>query len=74
MPPTLKIELQTEPIQKEYEMWTGKKPDIQGIPEFGAKVVVNEQDNSKLGARGEEGMWVGFDLESSDSLIYWLMF
>jgi hypothetical protein len=49
----------------------GKKPDLKGLHEFGARVWVHDTSNDKLGARAKEGRWIGFDEESNAHRIYW---
>jgi hypothetical protein len=54
-----------------YELLYGKKPDLGGLCEFGAKVWVHDEGNNKLGARVGIGRWIGFEDYSSGSYIYW---
>jgi hypothetical protein len=53
-----------------YELWNGKKPNLKGLREFGSTVWVNDE-GTKLDGRGYDGIWLGFDSESSGSHIYW---
>jgi hypothetical protein len=53
-----------------YEKWTGKRPNLKGLHEFGTTVWVNDEEG-KLDGRGLEGIWLRFDSESSGSHIYW---
>lgn len=53
------------------EVLTGEKPDLSGVPEFGQKVWVHDAKNYKLEARARVGRWMGYDVESSGSRIYW---
>ena len=55
-----------------FEKLTGRKPNIAGVPEWGQCVWVHTTVNSKLGARGIIGHWVGFDKDSTHAhRIYW---
>ena len=55
-----------------FEKLTGRKPNIAGVPEWGQRVWVHTTVNSKLGARGVIGHWVGFDKDSTHAhRIYW---
>src|SRR6202522_2899787 len=53
-----------------YEVFYGVKPNLRGLPEFGAKVWVHTPEGSKLDGRSVIGQWVGFDEESSGYRIY----
>ncbi|KAE9402403.1 copia protein, partial [Gymnopus androsaceus JB14] len=54
-----------------YEVMFGEKPNLSHIREWGAKVWVHDDTNSKLEGRARIGHWLGFDLESSGHRIYW---
>jgi len=49
----------------------GAKPDLSELQEWGKKVSVHDSANSKLSGGAKEGRWVGFDIESKASCIYW---
>src|SRR6202522_565611 len=53
-----------------YEVFSGVKPNLRGLPEFGTKVWVHTPEGSKLDGRSVVGRWVGFDEESSGHRIY----
>ena len=53
-----------------YEVFHSSKPNLKGLPEFGARVWVHNTDGSKLDGRAVVGHWVGFDEESSGHWIY----
>src|SRR5271168_196197 len=53
-----------------FEVFEGSKPNLRGLPEFGCKVWVHTPEGSKLDGRASEGIWVGYDDESSDHRIY----
>ncbi|THH16856.1 hypothetical protein EUX98_g9235, partial [Antrodiella citrinella] len=44
-----------------YEAQFGKKPDLSGLKPFGAVCYVRKEKSDKLGARADEGRWLGFD-------------
>ena len=54
-----------------YEMLYGKKPNLAGLREWGAKVWVHDNSGSKLDGRSRIGRWVGFDEASNAHRIYW---
>jgi len=55
-----------------FEALTGKKPDLSNLPEWGMKVWVHDDGNSKLEGRSKIGRWVGFDVDSTHAhRIYW---
>ncbi|KAE9392141.1 hypothetical protein BT96DRAFT_777758, partial [Gymnopus androsaceus JB14] len=63
-----------------YEVMFVEKPNLSQIQEWGAKVWVHDDTNSKLEGRARIGHWsnathsnnwLGFDLESSGHRIYW---
>jgi transposase InsO family protein len=64
--PTIALDEQTP-----FEAFFGKKPDLEGLREFGTKVWVHDANGSKLDGRSTIGRWVGFDEESSGHRIYW---
>src|ERR1700678_1192528 len=53
-----------------YEVFYCVKPNLRGLPEFGAKVWAHTPEGSKLDGRSVIGRWVGFDEESSGHRIY----
>ena len=53
-----------------YEVFHGAKPNLRGLPEFGARVWVHNPDGSKLDGRSVVGRWVGYDEDSSGHRIY----
>src|ERR1700678_1033216 len=53
-----------------YEVFHGTKPNLKGLPEFGARVWVHDPNGSKLDGRSTGGRWVGFDEDSSGHRIY----
>src|SRR5882724_6868849 len=54
------------------EALTSTKPNLSDLHEWGRRVLVYDQSNSKLGSRVKEGRWVRFDTESKASHVYWL--
>jgi hypothetical protein len=64
--PTIALDEQTP-----FEAFFGKKPNLEGLHEFGAKVWVHNAKGSKLDGRLVIGCWVGFDETSSGHRIYW---
>jgi hypothetical protein len=57
--------------QTPFEAFFEKKPNLEGLHEFGAKVWVHDANGSKLDGRSNIGCWVGFDETSSGHRIYW---
>jgi hypothetical protein len=55
------------PIEKA----TGKKPNLNGVLEWGARVWVKDLQAGKLDPRAKEGRFVGYDDESKGYRIYW---
>ena len=53
-----------------YEMLDGWKPDLSGLPSWGAKCWILDCLGSKLDDHTKEGQWVGFDAESTAHRIY----
>jgi len=53
------------------EVFYGKKPNLEGLREFGAKVWVHDPTGSKLDGRSNIGRWVGYDETSSGHRVYW---
>ena len=47
-----------------FEALTGKKLNLSNLPEWGTKVWVHDNTNSKLEGHSKVGRWVGFDAES----------
>ena len=54
-----------------HEMLTGEKPNLLNLQEWGAKVWVHDDSNSKLDARARVGRWVGFEEDSNAHRMYW---
>ena len=55
-----------------FEALTGKKPNLSNLPEWGTKVWVHDEGNSKLEGHSRIGRWVGFDADSTHAhRIYW---
>ena len=55
-----------------FEVLTGKKPNLLNLPEWGTKVWVHDNGNSKLEGQSKIGRWVGFDADSTHAhRIYW---
>jgi hypothetical protein len=54
-----------------FEVYFDKKPNLEGLHEFGVKVWVHDVKGSKLDGRSVIGNWVGFDETSSGHRIYW---
>jgi hypothetical protein len=55
-----------------YERLYGKKPDLEGLLEWGQQVWVHNDKGSKLDVRATEGRWAGYDRESTHAhRIYW---
>jgi hypothetical protein len=52
-------------------MLYGKKPNLAGLPEWGAKVWVHDDSGSKLDGRARIGRWIGFEEASNAHRIYW---
>ena len=57
--------------QTPFEAFFGKKPNLEGLQEFAAKVWVHDANGSNLDGRSAIRCWVGFDEESSRHRIYW---
>ncbi|KIJ05791.1 hypothetical protein PAXINDRAFT_34018, partial [Paxillus involutus ATCC 200175] len=53
-----------------YKLLNGTKPNIAGLPEWGARVWAHNTTGSKLDMCAREGRWVGFDAESNGHRIY----
>jgi hypothetical protein len=55
-----------------YEAWTGKKPDISHLREFGCDVWILDEtkDKSKLAPRSKKMVFVGFE-DGSKAVRYW---
>ena len=55
-----------------FERVHGEKPNLAGLPEWGAPVWVHNHGGQKLDGRGIVGRWVGFDVNSTHAhRIYW---
>jgi hypothetical protein len=54
-----------------HEALTGSKPDLSNLREWGSKVWVHNLSGSKLNGRAKEVRWVGFNMESKASCVYW---
>jgi hypothetical protein len=55
-----------------YEAVYGRKPDLTRAHEFGCKVLVKRNPDSKLEARAEEGRWIGPSRSTEDGhKVYW---
>ncbi|THH15160.1 hypothetical protein EUX98_g9509 [Antrodiella citrinella] len=54
-----------------HERVTGKRPDLSGLPGWGAKVWVKVKPVSKMDVLSKEARWVGFDAQSKGHRIYW---
>lgn len=54
-----------------HELATGVKPNLAGLPRFGATVWVRIDAPSKLDAKAKRGRWVGLDPQSKGHRIYW---
>ena len=55
-----------------FEVLTRKKPNLSNLPEWGTKVWVHDDGNSKLEGRSKIGRWVGFNADSMHAhRIYW---
>ena len=52
------------------EPFAGRKPDIQNMHAFGSTCFAYVQVNKKLDPRSEEGIFVGYDTNSSAYLVY----
>nr|GAT43053.1 polyprotein [Mycena chlorophos] len=52
-----------------YEVFTGKKPDLRDLHEWGCKLFVHVE-GSKLDGRARSGRWVGYDQESNGHRVY----
>ena len=53
-----------------YEMLYGRKPDLSGLPSWGAKCWILDCSGLKLDDCTKEGHWVSFDAESTVHRIY----
>src|SRR5271168_88594 len=53
-----------------FEVFYGLKPNLKGLPEFGAHVWVHNPDGMKLNGRAVARRWVGFDEDSSGHRVY----
>jgi len=53
-----------------YEALTGKVPDVSGMHVFGSICYAYVEHKSKLDARGERGVFVGYDRSSPAYLVY----
>ena len=53
-----------------YKVFHRRKPNLQGLPEFGSQVWVPDTNGCKLDGQVVVGQWVGFDEDSSDHWIY----
>ena len=53
-----------------YEVFHNRKPNLRGLPEFGAKVWVHSPGGGKLDGRSNVKRWVGFDEDSSGHRVY----
>ena len=51
-------------------MLFGVKPNLRGLPEWGARSLVMTQAASKLDARSEEARWVGYSGTSQGHRVY----
>ena len=54
-----------------FEMLYGKKPNLAGLREWGAKVWVHDTSGTKLDGRSRIGRWIGFEEASNAHRIYW---
>jgi hypothetical protein len=54
-----------------FEMLNGAKPDLSRLQEWGAKVWVHDDSNSKLEGRAHIGKWLGFEEDTDAHRIYW---
>jgi len=55
-----------------FEVLTGKKPNLSNLPEWGTKVWVHDDGNTKLEGQLKIGQWAGFDADSTHAHgIYW---
>src|ERR1700742_4070392 len=55
-----------------FEVLTGNRPNLGGVPIWGTRVWVHDGSGSKLDGRAVEARWVGFDKESTNAhRIYW---
>ncbi|OSX58601.1 hypothetical protein POSPLADRAFT_1125497, partial [Postia placenta MAD-698-R-SB12] len=54
-----------------HELATGNKPNLAGLPRFGATVWVRIDPATKLDVKSKRGRWVGFDLQSKGHRVYW---
>lgn len=55
-----------------FEALYGKKPDLAGLPEWGAPIWCHSATGSKLDARAKDAIWVGYDKDSTHAhRVYW---
>jgi hypothetical protein len=59
------------PNSTPYEKATGRKPDLVGLPLFGAHIWVKVDAASKLDAKSKPARWVGYDAMSKGHRIWW---
>src|SRR6202522_2451734 len=53
-----------------FKVFYGLKPNLKGLPEFGAQVWVHNPNGTKLDGRSVVRRWVGFDEDSSGHRVY----
>ena len=53
-----------------YEAFTGRKPNVSNMHDFGTVCFAHVQTPKKLDARSEQGIFVGYDKESPAFLVY----
>lgn len=54
-----------------FEVVYNRKPDLQALKEWGADVWVHQGGGSKLSGRTRKGRWIGYDMKSNGSRIYY---
>lgn len=53
-----------------YHMFTGRKPNLSNMRQFGTECYAYVQNKQKLDARGTKGIFVGYDRDSPAYLVY----
>ena len=57
--------------QTPYKVVHNFKPNLSGLPEWGTQVWVHNATGSKLDVRAVTCHWMGYDMESKASCVYW---
>ncbi|KAJ3791608.1 hypothetical protein GGU11DRAFT_663793, partial [Lentinula aff. detonsa] len=54
-----------------FERVHGRKPSFKDLMAWGAPVYIRDMKSDKIGLRGIEGKFVGYDSESKGIRVYW---